>query len=381
MAQDARNGDIIWEWSCFDVTRDRFCQDSVEAEFALSPDGRTIYYGDIYGKIVALAVAKPTGSTRAPTALPTVSPSAFSSVVPTAQSDVPTMVPSIHPTDRPTVVPSIFPTDRPSEHPSSLPTDSPSQHPSRKPSSIPSDHPTDSPSTGPSLEPSNLPTEHPSNKPSNVPSDQPSLSPSTTPTATPTAKPSTTPTKSFVPSSVPSVGPTPFYGILVLKSVSPEVQIVAVSFMGLAGAMALVSVLALIFVRKRPKATGRSEVNTRGIGIQSKPGGGESVLDEASVVPIPPSTLGVYLAPVPSEDSVHAVVMATEHEHEDDDDVDDDHDYSSILSESILDDASQVTSLTSILENKAMDNIDNESVIKDSYSLADVMDDESYCYD
>lgn len=65
---NATTGDTLWKWSCRDIPIDHvssgrnynpICQDSVEAEFSLSSDGRFLFYGDIFGRIVALQISYP----------------------------------------------------------------------------------------------------------------------------------------------------------------------------------------------------------------------------------------------------------------------------------------------------------------------------------
>jgi len=223
-AQNALTGRIIWEFSCFDVKMDPFCQDSVSADFALSPDGQTLYYGDIYGKIIALSVARQTESTGSPTKLPTVAPSSIPSIYLSDEpsplaSEVPTMVPSSTPSD----LPSLNPTKQPSSRPSTSPSLNPSLHPSINPSLLPSENPTLIPSSSPSKLPTLIPSQHPSSFPSAHPSIEPSSQ------------------------------PTPYFGILVLKSVSPEGQVAVVSFVGMSSILAVMG-MAFAFLRKRKAA-------------------------------------------------------------------------------------------------------------------------------
>ena len=57
IAQHALTGSILREISCESWNGVENCQDSVEAEFALSPDGTQLYIGDFKGNIVSLTVA------------------------------------------------------------------------------------------------------------------------------------------------------------------------------------------------------------------------------------------------------------------------------------------------------------------------------------
>ena len=78
---DLYSGQRYWDYSCADIS-DQLCQDAVEAEFAITPSGNTIYYGDIYGRINSLEVA------NFATEKPTIAPSS-------ASSDSPTGMPTI----------------------------------------------------------------------------------------------------------------------------------------------------------------------------------------------------------------------------------------------------------------------------------------------
>lgn len=70
IAQNALTGSIIWEISCESLSGVGNCQDSVEAEFALSPDGTQLYFGDFKGNIVSLTVAtEPLHHTVSPSTL------------------------------------------------------------------------------------------------------------------------------------------------------------------------------------------------------------------------------------------------------------------------------------------------------------------------
>lgn len=71
IAQDAATGSIMWELSCENMGGGVDCQDSVEAEFILSPDGTQLYFGDFKGRIVSLTVAVDVSKSSASSAPPT----------------------------------------------------------------------------------------------------------------------------------------------------------------------------------------------------------------------------------------------------------------------------------------------------------------------
>ena len=54
---DALTGDINWTFDCRDVSGVS-CNDAVEADYSVSSTGNMLYYGDIFGKIVALEIAQ-----------------------------------------------------------------------------------------------------------------------------------------------------------------------------------------------------------------------------------------------------------------------------------------------------------------------------------
>jgi len=92
---DLYSGRRYWDYSCADISN-QFCQDPVEAEFAITPSGNTIYYGDIYGRIHSLDVAnfETESPTMIPTSVPTANPSAQPTLtlVPT-RAEQPTQMP------------------------------------------------------------------------------------------------------------------------------------------------------------------------------------------------------------------------------------------------------------------------------------------------
>ena len=91
---DLYSGRRYWDYSCADISN-QFCQDPVEAEFAMTPSGNTIYYGDIYGRIFSLDVAnfETESPTIAPTSIPTIKPSAQPTITPPPTgAEVPTQM-------------------------------------------------------------------------------------------------------------------------------------------------------------------------------------------------------------------------------------------------------------------------------------------------
>lgn len=108
--------------------------------------------------------------TRAPTLLPSVSPSSN----PTLR---PTFIPSSTPTKIPTIIPTTIPSVEPTLVPSLFPTLIPSQVPSEVPSELPSTQPSELPSTQPSELPSTQPSESPSTQPTTQAGGRSSLSP------------------------------------------------------------------------------------------------------------------------------------------------------------------------------------------------------------
>ena len=81
---DLWSGRRFWNYSCSDSSNN-LCQDPVEAGFAITPGGNTLFYGDIYGRINCLGVASfdTESPTLAPTGTPTISPSASPTITAT----------------------------------------------------------------------------------------------------------------------------------------------------------------------------------------------------------------------------------------------------------------------------------------------------------
>jgi hypothetical protein len=103
---DALTGTRNWEFDCSDVSGVASCQDSVEAEFSISKSGNIVYYGDIFGKIVALEVAAFATASPIASVMESSSPTAATSNSPT----VATASPTVAATPTPTIAPSIEPT-------------------------------------------------------------------------------------------------------------------------------------------------------------------------------------------------------------------------------------------------------------------------------
>jgi hypothetical protein len=146
----------------------------------------------------------PTVAPSRPTAVPTVTPSMKPSIIPSLDPSYnPTVVPSQAPSPGPSVIPSFPPSMSPTMLPTLVPSWDPTAVPSRRPSASPS---TIVPTVIPSVNPSEIPSITPSAIPSEVPTIVPSQSPSVVPTQTPSRSPSIVPT--VIPSTIPSLVPT-----------------------------------------------------------------------------------------------------------------------------------------------------------------------------
>lgn len=99
--RDVKDGTQYWFFVCNFLTGDR-CVPSVLAEFALSPDGTTLYYGDVVGNVRALQVGRPIGLSSPLTDYPSEAP------LPT-MSESPTVVGYTRPPAAPGGLPSIGP--------------------------------------------------------------------------------------------------------------------------------------------------------------------------------------------------------------------------------------------------------------------------------
>ncbi|MEM7361519.1 MAG: hypothetical protein AAF335_00715 [Bacteroidota bacterium] len=168
-------------------------------------------------KVVLYTTLSPTG---VPTLRPSLAPSNNPSISP---SSVPSSTPSLSPSDNPSIspssvpssTPSLGPSISPSISPSGVPSLSPSVNPSISPSGVPSLGPSINPSISPSGVPSLSPSVNPSISPSGVPSLSPSINPSISPSSVPSLSPSINP--SVPPSSVPSLSPS------INPSISPSI--------------------------------------------------------------------------------------------------------------------------------------------------------------
>ena len=89
---DLFSGERYWDFSCADITGLQLCQDAVEAEFAISPSGNVIYFGDIFGRIMSLEIA--TFDTEAPTISPTGVSTASPTKSPSSLSDPSVTIPA-----------------------------------------------------------------------------------------------------------------------------------------------------------------------------------------------------------------------------------------------------------------------------------------------
>ena len=113
-SRDTETGQEYWSVDCgtYD-TANPFCKYQVEAEFALSDDGYTLYYADVLGMVRALDVGYDAPPTPAPTPAPTLPPTPL----PT-QAPVTTPEPTLPLTDEPTRRPTDPPTPEYTEPPS-----------------------------------------------------------------------------------------------------------------------------------------------------------------------------------------------------------------------------------------------------------------------
>ena len=94
----AINGTKYWSWNCVDLTDDEHCEDNVEADAVISRDGKVLYYGDIFGHIVAIQL-KVNPTTISPSNTPSIHPSSSSSSLqPTTLSSMSPSISSSSPT-------------------------------------------------------------------------------------------------------------------------------------------------------------------------------------------------------------------------------------------------------------------------------------------
>lgn len=162
---NTQNGKVLFQFSCADLTKSNLCHDSVEAEFSLSTDGTKLYYGDIFGNIVALRVViSPTSS---PTKLPTKAPTMLSSKYP---SNTPSWISTKSPTSTPSLAPTVFPSTPPTILPSMTPSKIISDAPSTLASILPSKVSSISPSASKIIIRTSIESPKPSYSQSAVPS-------------------------------------------------------------------------------------------------------------------------------------------------------------------------------------------------------------------
>lgn len=115
---DALTGDIDWSFDCSNLGGVS-CNDAVQADFSVSPSGNYLYYGDIFGKIVALEIASFRPATPEPTPEPTAVPTKAVIVEPEPEPEAevvvtaPQAVEEISNTDYPTWSPVIPATPSP----------------------------------------------------------------------------------------------------------------------------------------------------------------------------------------------------------------------------------------------------------------------------
>ena len=192
--RSATTGELIWSLNCTSIPgRHSTCQDSVEAEFSLTSTGNTLYYADIFGRVVSLQVDD--SPTHSPSLSPMVSPSSKPSI---------SMNPSLQ----------LQNVSAASERPSSEPTPlsmfsaEPSISISAKPSFPPSSFREPGAKLDTSQEPSDLPSFRISTATSNYTTT--SVPPSTVPSALPSDVPShlTSPYQSALTSPLPTDKPS-----------------------------------------------------------------------------------------------------------------------------------------------------------------------------
>ena len=196
----APNADIKISGGCFEGGY------IVEKISCCAAEGHFYPYGE-----VPRDQGTPTPATTAPTAKPTIKPTAAPTVKPTVK---PTTTPTVKPTAAPTVTPTVKPTTAPTIKPTVKPTAAPTIKPTVKPTTAPTVKPTVKPTTAPTVKPTVKPTTTPTVKPTVKPTTAPTSKPSVRPTVAPSASPSVVPPASpsaIVPSATPdatsSTGP------------------------------------------------------------------------------------------------------------------------------------------------------------------------------
>jgi len=186
---DVKSGQKIWEFSCRDISDDSVCEDSVEAQFDLSADKSVLFFGNIFGQIVALEVGEiesPVQPFSSPTSVQSKSSTAPSIQIHNLSEPTFRPTPSLSPSKGLTALPSSSPTVPPTKNdlnaPSFEPTLSYSMYPSVKPSILETMSPSEFPTTIPTFKPPMRPSISPSHTPSSFPTDHPSDESSSEPT-------------------------------------------------------------------------------------------------------------------------------------------------------------------------------------------------------
>ena len=180
----APNADIKISGGCFEGGY------IVEKISCCAAEGHFYPYGE-----VPRDQGTPTPATTAPTAKPTIKPTA---------------APTVKPTVKPTTTPTVKPTAAPTIKPTVKPTTAPTVKPTVKPTTTPTVKPTVKPTTAPTSKPSVRPTVAPSASPSVVPPASPSaIVPSATPDATSSTGPAITPSQTPAPTPIPNPSPAP----------------------------------------------------------------------------------------------------------------------------------------------------------------------------
>jgi hypothetical protein len=119
-SRDSRDGSLLWKFDCSNSEGNNIpCEGNAQAEFSLSPDGLTLYFGDIDGNLRAISIGSSIEPTPQLTDFPSRAP--VTSAPTTAQPSV-SAPPSLWPSATPTLSPTFLGETRP---PSSAPSVSP----------------------------------------------------------------------------------------------------------------------------------------------------------------------------------------------------------------------------------------------------------------
>ena len=188
----APNADIKISGGCFEGGY------IVEKISCCAAEGHFYPYGE-----VPRDQGTPTPATTAPTAKPTIKPTAAPTVKPTVK---PTTTPTVKPTTTPTVKPTAAPTVTPTVKPTTAPTIKPTVKPTAAPTIKPTVKPTTAPTVKPTVKPTTAPTVKPTVKPTTTPTVKPTVKPTTAPTSKPSVRPTVAPSAS--PSVVPPASPS-----------------------------------------------------------------------------------------------------------------------------------------------------------------------------